>query len=94
MKFPGTDVSQCLYTFTLFFTRWSVVSPCYFHTLLEDSLFVPCASALFRNGRAVQQEIIKGLEKGIWDWRLKELSLENRKMTSWLHGLQVPKKTA
>ena len=55
---------------------------------------MPYASALFRNGRAVQQEIIKGLEKGTWDWRLKEFSLEKRKMRSWLHGLQVPKKIA
>ena len=49
---------------------------------------MPYTSALFRNGRAVKQEIIKGLEKGTWDWRWKEFSLEKRKMRSWLHGLK------
>lgn len=36
---------------------------------------MPYASALFRNGRAVQQEIIKGLEK--------ELGIGDEKESAW-----------
>lgn len=33
VKFLGVDVSKCPYMCTLFFSSWSVVSSCYFHTL-------------------------------------------------------------
>jgi hypothetical protein len=36
--------------------------------------------------------MIKGLERGTWDERLKKFSLEKRMMRGWLNSLQVPKR--
>lgn len=64
------------------------VSSCYSFTRTAVGLFESCASSLFRNGRAVQWEMIKEVEKGTWDERLKKKKSVWRR-ERWGAGLTV-----
>lgn len=39
-----------------------------------------------QKGKVAQEEVVKGLGKGTWEERLKEVSLTKRNVRGWLTG--------